>query len=328
MIKTDIPENKEFFRVKRIIDELKVSPEYEKKKIILLINLANNLVREIDIKVDPSKIQGLKFSGTSIVNASMTETEILQETIKALEERYNIDVVVENMSALIRFWKIASGEKETYKPLINEFIKILEECQKNLTDADADALKTAQELIRGKEEILRSQELELKNVKLMLEEEALKTKRWQNYVQPLVASFDITNDLREYIYSIPVMKRDDEALLYVVVMELLLIPEKRASIKHLMLITGQDEDRIERLQQIHHTFLEINPTHTMIGIIKRHLGDKEFNLEEYIKTLEERKAEEKEALADSDLKQQALDEEKKQERIDNKKKKLDKIIRR
>lgn len=326
MIKTDIPENKEFFRVKKIIDELKVSPDYEKKKLILLINLARDLVREVEMRTNPQTIQGMKFSGTSVVNATMTEEEILKETVKALEERFNIDVVVENLTALIRFWKISSNEKETYKPLILEFVRILEEVQKHLIDADANALKDAQDLLRSKEVLINSQDLELKNIKLELEEEKFKTKKWASYVQPLVASYQISDDLREYLSSIPILKRDEEALLFSIVLELILCPEKRASIKSLALAIDKPEERILRCQAIHQKFIEINSRQTMIGLIKRHLGEKDFKIDEYIASLEKRRENAKEALEDSEVKEKALKDEEQKEKLERKKKKLKPIV--
>lgn len=287
IINIDVPEDKEFFRVKNILDKLRESPDYKKDRIILLSNMATDLLRDITLTTDINNIKAYRFSGTKVITATMNEADVVKESLRAVEEQFNVDVAIENLSALVRFWKASSNEKDVYKPLLQEVISILQETQVYLQETkEVDGLK---EIIKGKEQMVSSLQSEQEGLVKTLNAERLKAKRWQESIQPLLNNLNIIKAVAEFKaesnpLTAPLLNNFTDVMVH------LITEGGRDTLSNVAESLNVTTALIIEIQRNYTEFLELNPTKTMIGIIKD--PKYSFNVNKYLEELEKKKDDE------------------------------------
>lgn len=283
MLDFNIGENKEFFRVKKILDELKESPDFKKDRVIILCELAQKLYKNLEIKVDTKNIRGYRFSGTKIISSNMTEDDLIKETTKAIEEQINVDVAIENLTSLVRFWKQSSSEKDVYKPFLDEVVAILNETAVFLNDSKK--VEDIKNIIKSKEEMIDVVKKEATELDKSLKEATLRYRRNLLAIQPRLDDWTIVRNVLEFRLSSNQLTSPH-------------LDQFTNIMLHLILAGGRDyvENVIEKLNITKNTIFEIvslkdyanylilNDTQTMIGII----DDKSYNfdIEKYLKDIE------------------------------------------
>ena len=284
IINIDMPDSKEFFRIKKILDELKNSEDYNKDRIILLTNLAKKLMGDIEVSTDVTKITANRFSGTKIVNSLMTEAEVLSETYKAIEEQFNLDIAVENLTALVRFWKSSSKEKDVYQPLLKEIVEVLDDTQVYL-----EQIKKAEDIkkiIKGKEDIILSLQNEKAEMIKELDVEKFKVKKWKDSIQPLLNNLNVIKSLLVFKNSVNQLTTPHLNLFSDVVVHLIL-EGGRDGISNVAESLGVTAELIMEVQRLYSDFIEISPSGEGIGIVPK--PEYDFNIEGYLEELENNK---------------------------------------
>ena len=284
IINIDSPDNKEFFRIKKILDELRNSDDYNKDRIILLTNLAKKLMEDIKINTDDGKITANRFSGTKIVNSKMTEAEVLSETYKAIEEQFNLDIAIENLTALVRFWKNSSKEKDVYEPLLKEIVEVLDDTQVYLEQIKK--VEDIKKIMKGKEDIILSLQNEKKGIIQELDIEKFKVKKWKDSIQPLLNNLNIVKSLLDFKNSVNQLTTPHLGLFSDVVVYLILEGGKDG-IPNIAEGLGVTQELIMEVQRLYVDFLELSPSGEMIGIVPKEEYD--FNIEEYLEEIEHSK---------------------------------------
>jgi len=284
IINIDSPDNKEFFRIKKILDELRNSEDYNKDRIILLTNLAKKLMEDIKINTDDGKITANRFSGTKIVNSKMTEAEVLSETYKAIEEQFNLDIAIENLTALVRFWKNSSKEKDVYEPLLKEIVEVLDDTQVYLEQIKK--VEDIKKIMKGKEDIILSLQNEKKGIIQELDIEKFKVKKWKDSIQPLLNNLNIVKSLLDFKNSVNQLTTPHLGLFSDVVVYLILEGGKDG-IPNIAEGLGVTQELIMEVQRLYVDFLELSPSGEMIGIVPKEEYD--FNIEEYLEEIKHSK---------------------------------------
>ena len=284
IINIDMPDSKEFFRIKKILDELRNSEDYNKDRIILLTNLAKKLMEDIKINTDDGKITANRFSGTKIVNSKMTEAEVLSETYKAIEEQFNLDIAIENLTALVRFWKNSSKEKDVYEPLLKEIVEVLDDTQVYLEQIKK--VEDIKKIMKGKEDIILSLQNEKKGIIQELDIEKFKVKKWKDSIQPLLNNLNIVKSLLDFKNSVNQLTTPHLGLFSDVVVYLILEGGKDG-IPNIAEGLGVTQELIMEVQRLYVDFLELSPSGEMIGIVPKEEYD--FNIEEYLEEIKHSK---------------------------------------
>jgi hypothetical protein len=268
MIKMDIitPINKDFFKIKKVLDELKVMPEYEDRKIILLIDLARETLKHHDRKTDPSTIKAYMSKGSEFVLTTMPEEKVLNEAAIALEERLNIDVAVQNLTALVKFWKTSSEEKDIYRPLIDELVSILSDVEKHLQEkSKIEDMKT---MIKSKEDLVNSQEQQIIDLKKELDIEKQVSAKWEGAVRPLLNNANVIAAFVKYKSKMgpvaPNLNYFDD-----IVLHLLLKDQMRDTIVNISKELTITPEKIIEVHKQYSNFIEMGPSKTMLGIINK-----------------------------------------------------------
>lgn len=282
----EISDDKEFFRVKKILDELKESPDYKKDRIILLGSLADKLYKNLEIKTDTNNIKGYRFSGTKIITTNMNEADLIKETIKAVEEQLNVEVAMENLSSLVRFWKESSIAKDVYKPFLSEVVGILNETSVYLNESkNVENIKL---IIKSKEEMVEGLKKENAELTKKVEVDKLIYKRYELSIQPFLDNWNIVRDLLKHRTSAnplkePLLDSFTDIILY------LLISRGRASIENAVEELGMTKERIFEVVNTspYSDILILNDTQTMVGMIDK--PSYKFDTEAYLKDVMESK---------------------------------------
>jgi hypothetical protein len=277
IIDLDVKDTKEFFRVKKILDELKTSPDYQKDRVILLLQMASKLYNEIAEITNDNKIKAWRFSGTKIVSSILTEEEVVNETIKAIEEHLNTDVAIQNLSSLVKFWKGVSKEKDVYKPLLQELIVLVDETRVYLQETKN--MKVLKESIKTYEQMITSLKNEAKVLEKSLKDKEIENKHWKSVVRPIL---DHINILKEHIkiktrlnpFTTPDLNLFTDILIY------LILEDGRAAIEEVAERLNITDEVVRRVQERYKDYLEIGPSGEMIGIIQR--KDYKFDLDGYL----------------------------------------------
>lgn len=282
----DVKENSEFFKIKKILDDLKESPDYKKDRIIILSSLADKLYKNLEIKTDINNIKAHRFSGTKVVTANMSEGDVIKETIKAIEEQLNVDIAIENLSALVRFWKASSLEKDVFKPFLSEVIGILTDTSAYLEESkNVEGIRL---MIKSKEEVIEGLKKENTEIKKNAEADKLIYKRYELSIQPFLDNWNIVRDLLKYRGSadplrVPFLDNFTDIMLY------LLLSRGRASVENVVEEVNLTKERVFEIVKTSpfSDFLILNDTETMIGIIDK--PSYKFNTDAYLNDVIEKK---------------------------------------
>ncbi len=279
----NIGESNEFFRIKKILDELKESKDYKKDRIIVLSSVADKLYRNLEIKTDVNNIKGYKFSGTSVVTATMNEEALIKETMKAVEERLNFDVAIDNLSSLVRFWKTSSLEKNVYKPFLFEVINILNETSAYLEESrNVEAIR---EVIKSKEDVIEGLKKESLTFEETIKINESKYKRYEMAIQPFLDNWNIVRDLLNYRLSTdPIKSHLMEN--YSDIIMCLLLSRGRDSVVNICNELNMTKERVFEVVNAYETLI-LNDTQTMVGIINK--PSYKFDTEAYLNDIMEKK---------------------------------------
>jgi len=279
LIDTEVPVNKEFFRVKKIVDNLKESPDYNKDRLILLLDMAEKLYREIEIGTNDKKIKAYKFSGTKVVSAELSEGEILVETTKAIEEHFNTDVAIENLTFLIKFWKNASREKDAYKPLLGELINLANETRVYLQETkEIAALK---ESIRNKEMIISNLKSQNDEIFQKYKDNKFKKDYWREPLRAVLTNFNVIKEHYQLRKTLnPELDKDIGILTDIVLYLCFEGEERRAYIEKISEDLNIKKGKVTEIVEKFNNVLEFNPKGDAVGIIHRRTH--RFDIEDFL----------------------------------------------